>query len=40
MAIWGIQLTGKQPAAIAPLRQAHSIKTWLHYHYVGISELR
>ena len=39
MTIWGIELTGKQPAAIELSRRVHSTDTRLHYHYIGISEL-
>ena len=40
MAIWGIQLTGKQPAAIELPRRVHFTTTRLHYHYIGIRLLR
>jgi len=36
----GHELTGKQPAAIELPRRVHSTTTRLHYHYIGISELR
>jgi len=34
------KLTGKQSAAIELPQQVHSADTRLHYHYIGISELR
>ena len=36
----GHQLTGKQPAAIELTHWVHSTTTRLHYHYIGIRELR
>jgi len=33
-------VTGKQPAAIELPRRVHSTTTRLHYHYIGITELR
>ena len=36
---WGIELTGKQSAAIELTRRDHSTDIRLHYHYKGIREL-
>jgi len=40
MVIRGIKLRGKQPAKIELPRRVHSTASRLHYHYIGISELR
>jgi len=40
MVIRGTKPTGKQPAAIELSRRDQSSDTRLHYHYIGISELR
>ena len=40
MLIWGIKLTGKQPAAIELHRRVHSTDTELHCHYTWTSEVR
>jgi len=40
MVIRGIKLTGKQLAAIELTRRNHCTDTRLHWHYIGISELR
>ena len=40
VAIRCIKLTGKQPAAIELPHWVHSTPTRLHYHYIGIRELR
>jgi len=40
MVIGCFKPTGKQPAAMVLTRRDHSTDTRLHYHDIGISELR
>jgi len=40
MVIRSIKVTGQQPAGIKLPRRVHPSDAWLHYRYIGMSELR